>query len=217
MEEGDGMGNEQARASSRPKERGREAVCDRFDLLVSYDHPSLRIMILTDLPVGTRVGIAASRLFRDSDGGNWVWSMLDMTQKVVSLGTDANGLELERSHDHLDANGVSSYRGLRRSMGIAISGHPSGEVIVAVSAPAAKHHFGLGNRKLSGSAVSVYPSGHRIDRGVRLPIPLSLAAMQAIGMPLTAPQPQRGTVVGVPLKDADELAARIATQTIRRN
>ena len=71
------MGNK-ARALSRPKDHAVQAVCDRFELSVSYAPPSLRLTLRTDLPARTRVELEITRLFLSKavstgTGPCWNW------------------------------------------------------------------------------------------------------------------------------------------------
>lgn len=130
------MGNKQARALSRPKDHAVQAVCDRFELSVSYAPPSLRLTLRTDLPARTRVELEITRLFLEQGGQHWYWTMLELAAPVAPLDDGTMGLTLEYSVDELDAKGLASYRSLKRSMGLRMAAAPSLETRIALNAPA---------------------------------------------------------------------------------
>lgn len=171
------MGNKQARALSRPKDHAVQAVCDRFELSVSYAPPSLRLTLRTDLPARTRVELEITRLFLEQGGQHWYWTMLELAAPVAPLGDGTMGLTLEYSVDELDAKGLASYRSLKRSMGLRMAAAPSLETRIALNAPAREHQFGLCNRGLSGLAVRIDPSRHYLEQEATIALPLSAAAM----------------------------------------
>ncbi len=210
------MGNKLARQLTRPKEKGKEAVCDRFDLQVTYRHPLLRIELHTDLPLNTRVAIAVSRTFEEKDGHTWIWTMLDMTEPVVALRDGINGLVLERSYDHLDANGLKSWKHLVRSMSVELATLPSAETIIVLNAPSGEHRFGICNRKLTGLAVIREPSGHYVQRGASIMIPLSPAVREAVAIDGDVTAIDDAETVANPLTDENTLSVRSATLTTRR-
>ncbi|HEX4610901.1 MAG TPA: hypothetical protein VH092_22110 [Urbifossiella sp.] len=176
------MGNKRSRDLTRPKERDRPCVCDVFDLTAACEADALVLSLSTDLPVGTRVAVAAHRLLRESDGQQWHWTCLEDVVPVTPQPHGLNGFVLHATRDDLDGKGLHMYRHLRRAMSVVIAAVPSTSLEVSASAPTDLHRFGLCNRRLEGKAVTVRPSGHSLERSVQVAVPTSEAVMRQLGL-----------------------------------
>jgi hypothetical protein len=73
------------------------------------------------------------------------------------------------------------YRRLKREMNVVIAAVPSTNLEVSVSAPTTAHRFGICNRRLTGKAVTVRPSGHSLERSANVDVPPSEAVMAQLG------------------------------------
>jgi hypothetical protein len=176
------MGNKRSRNLTRPKERGKPCKCDIFDLSVRYDGYVLNITLITDLPVNTRIAVKAHRMLSESDGHPWNWTCLDDSLPVTPQENGLNGFVLRMTSDELDLKGCHMYRHLHRTMNVTIFGAPSKDLQVGVTAPATSHRFGICNRGLTGQAVTVRPSGHAIERSVRVDVPVSAEVLKQMGL-----------------------------------
>lgn len=123
---------------------------------------------------------------------------------------------LERSYDHLDANGLKPWKHLVRSMSVELATPPSAETIVVLNAPSGEHRFGICNRKLTGRAVISEPSGHYLQCGASIAIPLSPVAIKTLGVDNDVTTIEDAEIAGYPLTDKDEISVRSATLTTRR-
>jgi hypothetical protein len=175
------MGNKRSRHLTRPKERGKPCTCDVFDLTVACENDRLVVSLLTDLPVNTRVNVAGHRLLSESDGHQWRWTCLEDAVPVAPQQNGLNGFVLRLTNDALDTKGLHMYRHLKREMNVAIAAVPSTTLEVSVSAPTTAHRFGVCNRRLTGSAVTVRPSGHSLERSASVDVPPSEAVMKQLG------------------------------------
>ncbi|MCA9060021.1 MAG: hypothetical protein KDA96_23120 [Planctomycetaceae bacterium] len=176
------MGNKRARDLSRPKGRGKACSCDIFELTVTGAGHQLMVCLRTDLPSGTRVTVNAHRLFCDSDGREWHWTCLEEVGIVAADSQDLRGFELRRTNDELDTKGLHMYRYLKRSMSLEISGMPSTSLQLSVTAPTTPHQFGICNRQLTGTAVTVRPGGHSLERSAEIDLPVSEMVMNRLGL-----------------------------------
>ncbi len=142
----------------------------------------LVLVLLTDLPVNTRVGVAAHRLVSESDGRQWHWTCVEDAVPVTLQPLGSFGFVLRFTNAELDAKGLQMYRHLRRTMHVVAAAAPSTTLEVSVSAPTTPHRFGLCNRRLTGKAVNVRPSGHSLERSVCIAVPTSEAVMTQLGL-----------------------------------
>lgn len=88
---------------------------------------------------------------------------------------------LRLTSDELDTKGLHMYRRLKREMNVIIADIPSTDLEVSASAPTTAHRFGLCNRRLTGKAVTVRPSGHSLKCSVHVDVPVSAAVMKRLG------------------------------------
>jgi len=175
------MGNKKSRNLTRPKERGGPCICDVFELTLACEDTILVVSLSTDLPVNTRVAVAAKRPFRETDGREWYWTCLEDSFPVTRWDSGCNGLLLRLTNDELDTKGLHMYRHLNREMKVVIREPPSTNLEVTVTAPTTPHRFGIGNRYLTGKAVLVRPSGHSLQRSAEVAVPTSGAVMSRLG------------------------------------
>jgi hypothetical protein len=175
------MGNKRSRELTKPKERGKPCTCDTFALTLDCEETVLIISLSTDLPVNTRVAITAQRLFSETGGHQWYWTCIEDSFPVTKQDDGLNGLLLRLTNDELDTKGLHMYRHLKREMKVVIGSMPSNDLEVSVEAPTTPHRFGLCNRRLTGKAVTVRPSGHSLERSARVVVPTSGAVMKQLG------------------------------------
>lgn len=167
------MGKKRSRDLTRPADRGRACTCDVFDLTVACEMDVLVAMLLTDLPVGTRVAVTAHRLICEANGHPWQWTCLEDAIAVTQQTGDLHGFVLRVTNTELDTKGLHMYRHLRRTMNVVAASAPSPTLEVSVTAPTTSHRFGLCNRRLTGKAVTVRPSGHSLQRTVSIAVPVA--------------------------------------------
>ena len=176
------MGNKRSRALSRPKDRGAPCVCDRFELSAEYHGPALTLTLLTDLPLKTRVLIEAERLFRDASGDEWSWTVLEDNIPVGEIEPGVRGIRLEVTNEELDTTGLNKYRRLKRDMGVEIAERPTRKLRIEFEAPSTEHRFGVCNRRLSGSAVTMSKSGHLVEASCSVEVPVSDSVLSKLGV-----------------------------------
>jgi hypothetical protein len=176
------MGNKRSRDVTRPEERGKPCACDVFDLTVACESNVLVVSLLTDLPVNTRIAVAAQRLFNERDGDQWHWTCLEDAVPVTLRENGLNGFVLRLTSDELDTKGLHMCRHLKREMNAVLVAAPSTNVEVSLSAPTTSHRFGICNRRLTGKAVTVRPSGHLLKRSAQVDVPVSVAVMKQLGL-----------------------------------
>jgi hypothetical protein len=176
------MGNKRSRDLTRPTERAKPCTCDGFDLVATCENDGLVVSLLTDLPVKTRVTVAAHRLFSESDGHQWYWTCLKDAVAVAPRHDGFNGFVLQLTNDELDTKGLHMNRQLKREMKVVIATVPAAKLEVNVSAPTTSHHFGICNRQLTGKAVTLRPSGHSLERSVSVDLPPSIIVMKQLGL-----------------------------------
>jgi hypothetical protein len=126
--------------------------------------------------------VQAERLFRDTSGDEWSWTVLEKKIPVAEIESGVNGIRLELTNEELDSKGVNMYQRLNREMGIEISERPSRKLEIELEAPSADHQFGVCNRKLSGSAVTIQKSGHLIEASCSIEVPVSEATLLTLGL-----------------------------------
>ncbi len=175
------MGNKKSRALTRPRDRGRPCVCDKFQLTVTYVHPVLTLTLLTDLPKKTRVLVLAERQFREINGDEWSWTALEKNIPITEMEPGVNGFLLELTNEELDTKGLNMYRRLKRDMNIEIADRPNQILRIMIEAPKSDHRFGICNRKLTGSAVTVRNEGHIAETSCSIEVPISDAVLSVIG------------------------------------
>src|SRR5262245_57407168 len=175
------MGNKRSRDLIRPKERGKPCSCIVFDLTVTCENDGLVLSLLTDLPVNARVTVAAHRLLSESDGPQWHWTCIEDAVPVTQQQNGLNGFVLRLTNDELDTKGLHMYRHLKREMKVVIAAVPSTNLEVSVSAPTTSHRFGICNRRLTGKAVTIRPTGHSLERSANVDVPPSAVVMKQLG------------------------------------
>ncbi|MCL2308675.1 MAG: hypothetical protein FWC42_00160 [Proteobacteria bacterium] len=175
------MGNKQSREQTRPNERGKPCTCDVFDLSVACEDDALCLSLTTDLPVNTRVAVSAYRFLSERNSHQWQWTCFEGAVPVKQLQNGLNGFVLRLTNDELDTKGLHVYRHLKRSMNVIIA-TLSASLEISASAPTTRHRFGLCNRRLTGKAVTVFPSGHLLERLATIDIPISTTVMKQLGL-----------------------------------
>jgi hypothetical protein len=117
----------------------------------------------------------------ESDGHQWHWTCLEDAVPVTPQQNGLNGFVLRLTNDELDTKGLHMYRHLKREMNVVIAAVPSTNLEVSVSAPTTSHRFGVCNRRLTGMAVTVRPSGHSLGRSANVDLPPSEVVMKQLG------------------------------------
>jgi len=92
---------------------------------------------------------------------------------IVSLSNSMRGISLDESMADLDESGVYSYRQLKGTMKIQITGVPTEQITFVMVAPAEQHFFGICNRDLDGACVTQRKSEHCIEHWTTLQYPFS--------------------------------------------
>lgn len=176
------MGKKRSRDLTRPPDRGRPCICDVFDLTVACEANVLVVSLVTDLPAGTRVAVTAHRLVSESDGRQWHWTCIEDAVPVMSLESGQNGFVLRMTNTELDTKGFHRYGHLKRTMNVVAASAPSPTLEVSVTAPTTSHRFGLCNRRLTGKAVTVRPSGHSLQRSASIAVPICETVIARLGL-----------------------------------
>ncbi len=169
------MGNKKSRAFIKGNiGKNNPCVSNIFDVAINFKNNIFELRIITDLPLKTKIGISAERLFRTTDS-EWLMTLIEKEFPVVKLENQNRGVCFSAKMEELDKKGLYSYRYLKGSMGIQIIEIPNDKIDIEISAPAysQQHKFGICNRQLTGKHVSVNKSGHSIDYNTSISVPFT--------------------------------------------
>jgi hypothetical protein len=101
---------------------------------------------------------------------------------VGEIEPGVRGIRLEVTNEELDTKGLNMYRRLKRDMGVEIAEKPTRKLKIEIEAPSTEHRFGVCNKRLTGIAVTIQKSGHRVEASCSIEVPVSHSVLSTLGL-----------------------------------
>lgn len=138
-------------------------------------HREITFSLITDLPIGTLVGVMFTREYRDIDKSRSVWVGFWESYNVDELDNDRCGFNGSCLVDSSDKLGATWFKNAHKSISSTISEPVSDKITIVFTVGGRQRvkYFGKGNKHLAGVDVIKDGDDNIIEKHVILTCPMS--------------------------------------------